>query len=78
MLDFTIMYILLIIEHNGNVSNENSAIHEMTWENIVRPDRPQLTIWRMRIARCITKSMYSYLWLYHVDSGYANARQYYV
>jgi len=26
------------------------------WRNIVEPDRPQITIWRMRIAYWITKA----------------------
>jgi hypothetical protein len=29
---------------------ENSAICEIMWKNIVKPDRPQMTIWCMRIA----------------------------
>jgi len=30
--------------------SENRAVYEMKWENIVEPDWPQMTIWRMRIA----------------------------
>jgi len=26
------------------------------WKNLVEPDRPQMTIWRMRNARCIPKA----------------------
>jgi len=26
------------------------------WKNIVQPDRPQITVWRMRIACCVTKA----------------------
>ena len=29
---------------------ENRAIYEITWKNTVQPDRPQTTIWCMRIA----------------------------
>ena len=29
---------------------ENRAIYEKMWKNIVEQDRPQITIWRMRIA----------------------------
>ena len=29
------------------------SVFEKMWQNIVAPDRPQLTIWRMRIACCI-------------------------
>jgi len=25
----------------------------MKWKNIVQPDRPQMTIWRMRISCCL-------------------------
>ena len=28
----------------------NHAFHELMWEITVEPDRPQMTIWRMRIA----------------------------
>jgi len=26
------------------------------WKNAVQSDRPQMTIWRMRFARCVTKA----------------------
>ena len=26
------------------------------WKNIIVPDRPQMTTWRMRIAYCIPKA----------------------
>ena len=29
---------------------ENRAVHEIIWKNAVEPDRPQMTMWRMRIA----------------------------
>jgi hypothetical protein len=29
---------------------ENRAVCEIMWKNMVEPDRPQMTIWRMRIA----------------------------
>jgi len=29
---------------------ENRAVYEIMWKNIVEPDRPQMTIWRMRCA----------------------------
>jgi hypothetical protein len=32
---------------------ENRVVHEIMWKNIVKPDRPQMTIWRMRIV-CYT------------------------
>jgi hypothetical protein len=33
-----------------------SAIYEITWKNIVERNRPQMTIWRMRIASWILKA----------------------
>jgi hypothetical protein len=35
---------------------ENRAVYEIIWKNIVEPDRPQMTIWRMRIAFWISKA----------------------
>ena len=32
---------------------ENCAVYEIMWTNTVKPDRPQMTIWRMHIARWI-------------------------
>ena len=29
---------------------ENRAVYEIMWKNIIEPDRPQMTIWRMRIS----------------------------
>ena len=29
---------------------ENRAVYEITWKNIVQPYKPQMTIWRLRIA----------------------------
>jgi hypothetical protein len=34
---------------------ENRAVYEIMWKNIVQPGRPQMTVWRMRIARWIPK-----------------------
>jgi hypothetical protein len=31
-------------------SVEKCAVYEVRWENIVQPDTPQITIWRMHIA----------------------------
>ena len=33
-----------------NNFSENRAVCEIMWKNMVEPDRPQMTIWRMRIA----------------------------
>ena len=35
---------------------ENRAVYEIMWENVVEPDRPLMTIWRLRIACWITKA----------------------
>jgi len=37
---------------------ENRAIYEIIWKNIVQRGRPQLALWRMRIACWITKAIY--------------------
>jgi len=36
--------------------SENRAVYEIMWKNIVQPDRPQMTIWHMRIACWIPKA----------------------
>jgi len=33
-----------------------SAVYEIMWKNVAERGRPQMTIWRMRIACCITKA----------------------
>jgi len=35
---------------------EYRAFYEMMWKKVVEPDRPQMTIWRMRSSRWITKA----------------------
>jgi hypothetical protein len=35
---------------------ENCTVYEIMCKNIVEPDRPQMTIWRMRIAYWIPKA----------------------
>ena len=39
-----------------NNFSEISALYEIKWENAVDPDRPQLTIWRMRVTFWIPKA----------------------
>ena len=34
----------------------NRAVYEIIWKTIVEPDKPQMTIWRMRIAFRIPKA----------------------
>jgi hypothetical protein len=41
----------------NNFCSENRTVYEITWKNMVDPDRPQMTIRRMRIARCIIKAI---------------------
>ena len=37
--------------------SENRAVYEIMWKNIVEPEgRPQMTIWRIRISRCVPKA----------------------
>ena len=35
---------------------ENHSVYEIIWKNIVDRDRPQMTLWRMRIAGWIPKA----------------------
>jgi hypothetical protein len=35
---------------------ENRAVYEIMWENMVQPDRPEMTVWRIRSAYCIHKA----------------------
>jgi len=37
-------------------SFENRAFYEIMWKNAVQADRPQMTIWRMRIACWVPKA----------------------
>ena len=34
----------------SNFFSKNRAIYEIMWKNLVQPVRPQMAIWRMRIA----------------------------
>jgi len=35
---------------------DNCALYEIRWENIVKPGRPRMTVWPMRIACWIPKA----------------------
>jgi hypothetical protein len=35
---------------------KSRAVYEIIWWNVVEPGRPQMTIWRMRIACCISET----------------------
>ena len=37
---------------------ENRALYEIMWKNVVELERPQITIWRMRIACWVTNAQY--------------------
>ena len=39
---------------------ENFAVYGIMWKSIVQRGRPEMAIWRMRIARCITKARITY------------------
>ena len=39
---------------------ESRAFYEIMWKNTVEPDRPQMTIWRMRIACWIPKATHTH------------------
>jgi hypothetical protein len=40
----------------NNFFPENLAVYEIMWKNTAEPDRPQMTMWRMRIACWIPKA----------------------
>jgi hypothetical protein len=42
--------------HVAKVFFENRAVYEIMWQNIVQLGKPQVTIWRMRIAWWIPKT----------------------
>ena len=61
---------------------KNCPIYEIMWKHILVPDRPQMTIWRMRIACWINKatnthSQYVILIASHCNSGCKNASRCY-
>jgi len=39
----------------SNFFFENCAVYETKWENVVEPERPQMTIWRMSLSHRATK-----------------------
>ena len=57
---------------------ENRAVYEILWRNIVDRSRPQMTVWRMRIACWIPKATNThtqvvyYLILFHYNTGCTN------
>jgi len=71
---------------NNFFSFENRAVYEIMWKNIVEAVRPQMTIWRMRIACWIPKATNTHththteyvILFFHCNSGSTNAPKYYV
>jgi len=63
---------------------ENRAVYEIMWNNIVVPSRPQMSLWRMRIACSMpkdTNTLSKYVILIPFIDGYSgctNASQCYV
>ena len=67
----------------NNLFFENRDVYEIMWKNVVEPDRPQMTIWHMRIARWIAKATNSHSEYViptgpHGNNGCRNAPQCYV
>jgi len=51
----------------NKVFTKNRAVYEIKWTNTVEPDRPQMTVWRMRVAcwiRKATKRLLEYVTLF--------------
>jgi len=44
----------------GKIFFENGTVQNILWKNIVERSRPQMIIWRMRIARWITKTTHTH------------------
>ena len=44
----------------NNFSPENLAVYVIMWKNTVQWARPQMTIWRMRIACWIPKATHTH------------------
>jgi len=65
--------------------SEDRVVYELTWKNMVQPNRPQITIQHGACAlnagylrlQTHTQNMY-YLLLFHDNNGYANAPQCFV
>jgi len=39
---------------------EKGANYDIMWKNVVEPDRPQMIIWRSRVARWIPKATHTH------------------
>jgi hypothetical protein len=58
--------------------SENLAVYEIMWKNIVQTDRPQMAIWRTRIACWIPKATNKHSLFFHYNNGCTNAPRCYV
>ena len=54
-------------------SPENLALYEIIWKHVVNPDRPQMTIWNMRIACWMHKATDTCL-EYVIPTAFSTAR----
>jgi hypothetical protein len=48
---------------------KNRAFYEKTWKNILQPERPQMKIWRMRIACWVPRSDCVIITVFLLPSG---------
>jgi len=60
---------------------ENRALYDTMWKNMVEPDRPQISTWRLRVYLLIpttrnTHSKYVHLLFFHYSNGCTNAPEY--
>ena len=61
------------------IFSEIRAVYEIMWKNTAERGRPQMAIWRMRIACWIPKSTDTHLHvIFHCTNGYTNAPRCYV
>jgi hypothetical protein len=59
------------------IFSPNRAVYETIRKKIVQPDRPQVTIWCIHIARWISMATNTHS-LCHCSNNYTNAPQHYV
>ena len=62
----------------NNLFNLNLTVYDIMSENTVEPDRPQTTIWRMRISCWVPKTTNAHLLHVHFNNGYTKAPECYV
>jgi len=62
-------------QNTVGIFSENRTVHEITQKNVLEPDTPQMSIWRIRFASWIPKetnthSEHVVLLLFHCNNGY--------